>query len=483
MRRILALLFLSILQANNAQAIFNRVQGIEDARIRRVAISRKDPSFVAVASKNNLYFSEDGGDHYRRVLGLKDEQTTHMFIDNDDPSPLVYFAGTRHGYRVGERIEKIFSAKDDEIINFISKHDNHIYVATSSGLYRADASLLNWKSVSALGEVSVNSMTAVGNLIYLACDSGVYRLQPDETAQRLFITRNSEGSGLVLHQIQADTQVPSRLWLCTNKGIFYSTDKGDTWQKFYVGGVGNISVYSLVQPPKQTGVFYICTDAGLFMVDINEKESHPLFEGLSSSETFWMDFTADGKIYLSTAKGLFTNQIHTPEVLSTPDCMDTLLKGEPPIQLVQEAALHYNAVHPEKTGKWRRKLKYKALLPTLSIDYDNYIRGTVGKDYDNFASGPHEWGVSLSWDIGDLVWHPAETTIDNRTKLTTQQRIDILDEINRLYFERLRLKREILAMTLGEDITSKKIRLMELTATLDSYTGGYFSQNADHSPL
>jgi hypothetical protein len=55
-----------------------------------------------------------------------------------------------------------------------------------------------------------------------------------------------------------------------------------------------------------------------------------------------------------------------------------------------------------------------------------------------------------------------------------------LDEINRVYFERLRLKNEMANFSLKqEELFKKKLRLAELTAIIDGYTGGLFSKNIE----
>lgn len=136
-------------------------------------------------------------------------------------------------------------------------------------------------------------------------------------------------------------------------------------------------------------------------------------------------------------------------------------------------------------------------MPKFTVGYDRDNNKTVGNSiwgtYGTAAStgkyycGPDDetdyddegWSVSLSWDLGDLVWSEAQTSIDNRSKLMVQLRDDILDEVNKVYFERLRVKLELDNLALEErgKRAEKELRLRELTATLDGLTGGYFSHS------
>jgi ligand-binding sensor domain-containing protein len=167
---------------------FQKVLGIDDVRIRRVAVSPADPTFLAVASENTLYISEDNGNQFRKAANLMDEQISHIFITHD-PNPIVYMAGTRHCYRVGQNTERIFSSLDEEEINFIYRHDQHLYIATSKGLYFSEESTRDWKQASGLKGAHVYSVEGFGNNIYLATDGGVFLYRPEGILRRLFVVR------------------------------------------------------------------------------------------------------------------------------------------------------------------------------------------------------------------------------------------------------------------------------------------------------
>jgi len=455
-----------------ADSVFERVAGIHDTGIQQVERSKTDPSMIVASSANSLYLSRDSGGRFDRIESLTDEQISHFCIAPDTTSA-IYVAGSRHCYRVKENTRRIFSAAPEETINFIALHDNRLYIATSTGLHHAEQYRLDWQEVPGFSGTEVYSIEGVGSDIYVASESGVYRFRPGDAPRRLFATHRNE-NGLQPWLVKTDINISNRLWLCSSRGIFHSDNRGMEWKKLSTAGLDHLAVHHIAQSGQDGSVLYACSEAGLFKVNIATGSSNALYEGLSTTGTKWIDVSSNGEIYLATDTGLFRSRTKSSAKF---DEHIAIMMREPSIHAMQVAALRYNEVHPEKIGLWRNRLKYRALMPRISFDYDNNIGSSFTKDQYYFARGPHKWGVSASWDIGNLIWNSYEDDIDNRSRLTTQLRLDILDQVNRVYFERLRLKQEISGTNPGsQERFEKTLRLQELTATLDGYTGGYFTR-------
>jgi len=157
---------------------------------------------------------------------------------------------------------------------------------------------------------------------------------------------------------------------------------------------------------------------------------------------------------------------------------------------VQKAAIKYAEVDPEKITQWRKKAAKKAILPKLGIGLERNSSdlwhwesgstaiGQSGDDLLRRGRDNLDWDVTLSWDLGELIWNADQTSIDVRSKLMVELRDDILDEVNKLYFERLRVKSELdnLPIEDRKKRFDKELKLEELTASLDSLTAGYYSE-------
>ena len=171
------------------------------------------------------------------------------------------------------------------------------------------------------------------------------------------------------------------------------------------------------------------------------------------------------------------------------DALDTdIFNNEPSIHEIQQQAIKYAEVSPEKIERMRDAAKNKAWLPRLSVGADRNVTdlwhwegGSTTKVDDDFLRKGRdaiEWDLTLNWDFGELVWNDDQTTIDARSRLMVCLRNNILEEVNSLYFKRRKLQLQMLSDSpqTKEDKLLNQLRLDELTANIDAFTGGYLSK-------
>lgn len=472
---LVSVLFLC-LPIHETLALFVRVPGIEDSRITRVAISPFDRTRIYASSENSLFKSTDLGNTFTKTAVFTVEETVSLFFD-DLSADAAYLATNKHLYRLAQSPEKLFTCPDEAGIVSATKSAGYFYVGTTRGLYRAQEDLLKFQKVDGFEGQTVFSIAPAGANIYIAASRGVFIYDTkNNRLTRVLVMREQEtageeASGILPLVIAIDIFDANTLWLGTSKGMFCSQDKGANWQKFHVEALDAAAIRSCAQTSLETDALYVAGDKGIFRISIARRLAKSIFEGLSTSEISCIVFTDKGTLFAAASDGLFRNDYFTaPGALTAA----VEVRGEPGILEVQLAALRYNETHPDKIRKWRSALKTRALFPTVSWSYDRTIYGSSS---GQFATGPRDWGLTFAWDIGNLVWNTYEDDIDTRSRLNTELRIDILGDINRVYFERLRLKHELATSSLSEqELFQKNLRLQELTAILDGYTGGGFSR-------
>jgi len=162
------------------------------------------------------------------------------------------------------------------------------------------------------------------------------------------------------------------------------------------------------------------------------------------------------------------------------------MADEPTILELQRAAIRYAEVNPDKIASWRRQAAARAFMPEVSVGYNNDIDDTISTATSNgrtsFWVGPDDtssgWDFTAKWDLGDLVYNTAQTSIDSRSKLMVELRNDVLEMLNTAYFERKKIQRQLsnIADKANPAYADREIRIEELSATIDGLTGGYLSR-------
>ncbi len=174
-------------------------------------------------------------------------------------------------------------------------------------------------------------------------------------------------------------------------------------------------------------------------------------------------------------------------------------QGEPNIQAVQAWSNDYAQTSPETVRRWLRQSKAFAALPAVDLDYDFDMGFDTGYQYyvvsglpaptspdddlfdaldDASRDQSQGFGVSLSWDLDKLVMSSERIRVIGEMQDVVKLRDKTLGEVTRLYFERRRLQVEQL-LNPKTDLSGQikdQLKLLEMTANLDAFTGGRFSQ-------
>lgn len=175
-----------------------------------------------------------------------------------------------------------------------------------------------------------------------------------------------------------------------------------------------------------------------------------------------------------------------PSYTQEPAAAQAQPNDEPSILELHKAAIRYAEVSPDKIKTWRRQAALKALLPEVSVGYDRDVDSTItsatSSGKTSYTIGPNDesygFDFSVKWDLGDLVYNGDQTSIDSRSKLMVQLRNDILTQLNTAYFERKKLQNELAKYPDKESpaYLERELKIEELTAQIDAFTGGYLSR-------
>lgn len=423
---------------------------------------------------------------WQSVTGIKESDIKEVKVK----AGVIYAASEKRLYRSrdnGESWESVFLAEADEgIINSIAVSESGVFICTYNGVFKSSDGISNWNKVFkgiGIGENNILCITFLEDIIFLATESGVYK-GPGSNWKRIFITSGEEIKSDAEYQDETTEATNAvngilinedKIYLAADSGIFATEDQGNTWNRFTSNGLLSQKIKDLLFKDN----LYAATDKGIFIFNDKEERWEALYKGMTACSINSISMDADGIVWAATDKGLYVAKESKLglDFLGEDRDVRSRFSHEPTIRQVQNAAIEYAEVNLDKIKNWRKRANLKALFPEFSLDYDKTI--TYDSGVDRYYVGPYDWGASVKWDLGEIIWNGDQTSIDVRSKLMVQLRDDILGEATRTYFERRRLQMEMYFLP-AADLKRKierELRIEELTADLDALTGGYFSES------
>lgn len=474
-----------------------------------ILINQLDNKIIFVGVPGNILKSDDAGKSWRSVLSLRSGLRNINALSGDPINYNTVYAATDNGlYRsndLGGHWGRIFQGKNslERQCTSIIGTPEALFLGTKAGLFISRDNGRSWSKekgkIDSNVILNIDFVSKKNTIIYLAAENGIFRsLDSGRNWERIFLSfrrQNNEAGS-----IDQDINIPEEstgirfvkaginninlVYFSCLKGVYKSLDQGGNWQKLPEYGLLNRDVKMLCL--SDNSQILALSESGVFLYE-DTRWSEISF-GLAAGRLYYIALDNKENIYVVGARGIFNAFLGKRVSFSSQSFLKEYLLCEPKIKDVQDAAIKYAEVSPEKISQWRKKAQQKALLPQVRIGLDrnstdlwHWEGGSTTKaDDDNLRRGRDniDWDVTLSWDLSEIIWNDAQTNIDVRSKLMVELRDDILDQVNKLYFERLRIKSELdnLAIEDRSKRFDKQLKLEELTASLDSLTSGYYSE-------
>jgi len=477
-----------------------------------------DSPFLLSATEGNLFLSRDNGQMWDRVLRIRGNEARINGFEISTHNPNEWFAltsdGLYHSRDQGNAWSRLFRGIGREHRNILAFtiHPTKpalFYLGTERGLFASHDSGKTWQALFfELSRKAIQDLTfdPINDELFIATSRVVYRFHEGLDQLKLIFQsslsvaeeeplEDESGNSQTIRKIILLNGPMKALALATAAGVFISSDEGESWERLPMEGIRVNNLVDLDYAAKQN-LLFATTARGVFQYSSDDLRWFELYEGFASLNVIGLSVQTakTDQLIAATQRGFFAYPLAVvqfkPEVPLTIDAIaiNASFLQEPTIREVQRSAIRYANVSNGKIKRWHAASRMRAFLPDVSfkkgLDIGNNIqmdRGSTSKP-DFFTQGPDDrdksTDISLSWDLGDMLFSSSQTSIDSREKSMVGLRDEILSEVTRLYFERRRLRLELLANPPATPIEKMKaeLRIAELTANLDGMTNGFFSK-------
>jgi hypothetical protein len=175
-----------------------------------------------------------------------------------------------------------------------------------------------------------------------------------------------------------------------------------------------------------------------------------------------------------------------------------IIKQEPTVKEVQQSALRFYKLEPERLEAMTRASRWKGLVPEIETGMDNSLGHTYTNTKDglypilpNTPDNPNPdfykervlsttdqllWRVRAVWQLDRLVFN--SEALDVKSLNSIQE--NLVREVTTMFFSRRRLLANLILSPPEdeEELFYETLKLDEMTSTLDALTGGMFGSRA-----
>jgi hypothetical protein len=289
-----------------------------------------------------------------------------------------------------------------------------------------------------------------------------------------------------------------RYWLATDRGLLVAANLRGPWRRVHANS-GSDAIFDL---EAGEGALYAATDNGLVVAQLA-----PDFSVAPGVAQVARDFSSApelaqvGRDFSTAPEGAraardFSTAAEAaqlaPDFSTAAEIAQPIVDpNEPDVHSVHRAALRYLSLDPSRIAALRRGVSRRGWLPIFSFratrdrdrrrrsDYDEaFISGEMRRFNDRDYDRNHELELQLivSWDFGDIAYHPESIDVSREAREIIELRDDVLDEITQLYFERRRVLAAVAVKPDSPGASDLQLRAAQLVAGIDAWTGGWYGR-------
>lgn len=483
--------------------------------IRTVYADPLDKRQVYILTANGLLkMSTALGGVIRTPVHLWRGSAEDLFIKEDGKT---MFLATQEGLQISSNAGRSWRTNTNDRVFSVLEDFRKIFLGTAQGLFviRQDSETAS-RLPGDVGRASVRILRRSSQGILAVTNERVYLIKPGEDFSEMILQvsgssesaeegalvdaseEGQEDSGVLIRAVEI---LEGTIYVVSTEGIFKKSFEKGSWEEIPAEGVSLDQVSSLAfvkgaghEPTMcvssergvqcQLGGSWVSVDKGLGDVSIASIKMMPTGDLWAAGAGLFVLPHADSKKLMAMADMADMSQCEFRDYASLSESFN----DEPSVADVQKLVIRYSDTDKRKIDAWHRQSRIRAFVPRVSVGAN---RGAT--DFYHWDTGPNpdilqkgreyvDWDVSVSWDLAEAIWSSNQTSIDSRSKMMVELREQLLDQVTRLFFERRRLQIELASCqypSMGERM-AVEMRVDELTAHIDSYTGGEFSKRLNN---
>jgi hypothetical protein len=357
---------------------------------------------------------------------------------------------------------------------------DQVWVASESGLYLRRAGAPTFERDASLPPGDVFALRAAGTALFAARSGTLWARRRDR-----FETL-ATGLGDGWWELRAAATWRGAVYLAVPQGLWRVT--ADSAERIDPG-LGELRDVQATE----SGL-WLATSRGVWRFEAPPSQALSLPDPLLDAGTTRL-LALPGRLLAATDRGLA--QLGAADLAPREAAPARRPALSPDVGAVHAAALAYLDLGPEGLRDAEQRARTRGWLPLLRAgagvgkdrarDYDHdevFTSGELHSLYDTHYARDRgfEADVELVWNLGQLASPDDAISVSRERRLVVELRDQVLERVNRLYFERLRSSDALAAEGDAAKQRELELRVAELTAQLDAWTGGRFSRLLHDSP-